>query len=77
MIHRVREDDAAGEFGTECGEAGVVGDVAGREDEGGGLAVESGKLVLEGEMESTVTGDVSGTASTGTVAVKCAPGRQL
>lgn len=70
MVGRVGEVDATGELGAESGEGGVVGDIAGREDESSGLAVESGQLLLEVEVPGTVTGDVPGTTSTVTVLVQ-------
>ena len=67
MVHNIREIDAPGELGAQSSEGGIVGDVARREDERGGLAVEGSKLSLEGEVHAGVTGDVPG--ATGTVAV--------
>ena len=67
MVHDVGEVDAPGELRAQSGEGGIVGDVARREDERGGLAVEGSKLGLEGEVHTGVTGDVPG--ATGAVAV--------
>lgn len=67
VVHGVGEDDTVGQLLGEGAEGGVVGDIAGGEDEGGGLVMEGGELVLEGEMHGTVTGDVAGTSGTGAV----------
>lgn len=70
MVGRVGEVYTTREFGPESGEGSIVGHIAGREDESGGLAVEGGQLLLEIEMPGTVTGDVPGTSSTVTVLIQ-------
>jgi hypothetical protein len=70
MVHSVGEEDATRELGTECRESGIVGDVAGREDESGVLFMEVCKFLFERQMHSTVAGDVAGAASTMTILVK-------
>lgn len=67
VVHGVGEDDTVGQLLGKGAEGGVVGDIAGGEDEGGGLVVEGGEFVLEGEMHGTVTGNVAGTSGTGAV----------
>lgn len=67
VVHGIGEDDAVGQLLGQGGEGGVVGDVAGGEDESGGLVVKGGEFFFEGKMHGTVTGNVAGTAGTGAV----------
>lgn len=67
VVHGVGEDNTVGQLLGEGAKGGVVGDIAGGEDEGGGFVVEGGEFVFESEMHGTVTGDVAGTSGAGAV----------
>lgn len=73
VVALVGKDDAPGQLGTERGERGVVGNIAGGKDQGGRLAVQRGEFVFEREVHGTVPSDVSGTPRAGSVAVQGFP----
>jgi hypothetical protein len=77
MVGRIGEVDAAGKLRAKSSEGGVVGDVARGEDESSFFAVEGGELVLEGKVDRGVSGDVSGTSSSGSVLGESTPSRQI
>ena len=70
VIHGVREEDTAGELGTESRKSSVVGYVARRKDKCCGFSVQFRKFLFERKMHSTVTGYITSTASTMTVFVE-------
>lgn len=72
MVHLVGENDTPGEFGAQGGERGVIGNVARGKDQSTVLAVESGELVLQGEMHGGIPSNVTGTTRAMTVRVQSA-----
>lgn len=70
VVHPVGKDNTAWEFSAQSGERCIVGDVTGREHQSAVLTMESGKLILEGEMHSGVPCDVTRTACTMAVDVQ-------
>lgn len=74
VVHSVGEKDTTRELGTECRESGIIGDVAGREDESSVLSMEVCEFLFERQMHSTVAGDVTGATSTMTILVKSTTG---
>ena len=70
VIHGVREKDTAGELGTESREGSVVGYVARRKNKCCRFTVKVCKFLLERKMHSTVTGNITSTASAMTVFVE-------
>lgn len=70
MVEGVGQEDTAGKFSTEGGECGVVCDVAGREDEGGGFSMQLGNGGFEADGVLIVAGYVARAASAGAVCVE-------
>ena len=70
VIEGVGEDGAVGELGTEGGEGGIVGNVAGGEHEGGFLTVKLSDCAFKGDGVLVVAGDVAGAAGAGAVGVE-------
>jgi len=70
VVHAVGKDDTVGEFAAERCESGVVGYVAGGEDQCGLFGVKLSDGGLESHGMLVVTGDVSGTACSGSVHVE-------
>ena len=72
VVHGVGEVNAPGELRAQGREGRVVGNVARREDECGGLAVKLGELFLKGKVHARVASDVSRTSGTVAVCVESA-----
>ena len=72
VIHGVREKDTAWKLGTESRESSVVGNVAGRKDEGCGFSMKVCEFLFQRKMHSTVAGYVTSAASTMTVFIESA-----
>ena len=69
VVHAVGEVNAPGKLRAQGREGRVVGNVARREDERSGLAMQGRELSLEGKVHTGVTGDVPGTSRTVTIGV--------
>ena len=65
VIQRVRQDQAVRHQSGQRGDAGLVGDVAGREHQRRFLAVQVGELALKLDQGMIVAGDVAGAAGAG------------
>lgn len=75
VVNRV--SNKAAEQNTRRGRTSlVVGDIATREDERGGLLVERRKLGLESKVHRAVTSDVARSTSAGTVGVESLAARE-
>jgi hypothetical protein len=70
VVQAVGEDDAVRQLAAEGGKGGIVGHVAGAEDEGGLLGVELGNGALEFHRMLVVARDVPGTTGAGAVLVE-------
>jgi len=70
MVQAVGQDHAVGHLAAQRGERGIVGDVAGAEDQSGLLAVQPGDGVLKSDRMLVVAGDVAGASRPGTVIVQ-------
>lgn len=70
MVQAVAQDDAVGQFASQGSEGGIVGDIAGGEDEGSLFAVQVGQALFESDGMLVVTRDVSCTASTSTIHIQ-------
>lgn len=75
MVERVGEDDTRREGSTEGAKSGIVGDVAGGENECRFFSVKLREFTFEREVKGTVACDVAGSSSSGTVLVKSTAGR--
>ena len=72
MVHLVRENDTPGEFGAQGGERRVIGNVARGKYQSTVFAVESGELILQGEMHGGIPSNVTCTARAMTVYIQSA-----
>lgn len=70
VVHAVAENDAVWNLGAEGGQGSIIGDVAGREDEGTVLPVEISQSLLECDSMLVVPGDVSSSTCTSAVLFK-------
>jgi len=72
----IRVDDAPRELGAQSGEGGIVGHVAGGEDQGRLFLVQVSKLSLKGLMKGSVSSDVPGPTRASSQVIKGVPARK-
>jgi len=72
VVHLVRENDAPGELGAQGGERRVVGNVARGKHQCTVLAMESGKLILQGKVHGGIPSNVTCTTRAMAVCVQSA-----
>ena len=75
VVSGIREVHQARYHLAKGGEGGIVGHVAGREDEPRLLAMEAGQLFLQGNVVVAVAGYVPGSSSTNAMVLQGLPGK--
>ena len=67
VVHGIRQNHTVGQLLGQSAQSGIIGDVAGREDQGGWLVVQRGELLLQRQVHGAVAGNVAGASSAGAV----------